>query len=94
MRRCVISAVLLGAVFAVHSSVLAQNRQSSVLAQNRQPERYRPSTEATVPSYQKPTPSEIVQLKAMARAEQRARRIAAARAHRKLINQQRFNEAA
>lgn len=68
MSRCIFSAVLVGAVFAVHLSVLAQNRQ---------PEQYRPSTEATSPTYQRPTPSEIVQLKAMARAEQRAQRIAA-----------------
>jgi hypothetical protein len=48
-----------------------------VAGQDLEPESYRPSTEATIPSYQKPTPREIVQLKAMARGEQRARRIAA-----------------
>jgi hypothetical protein len=68
MRRFLTRAALVGAVFAICSPLVAQDLE---------PESYRPSTEETLPSYQRPTPREIVQLKAMARGEQRARRIAA-----------------
>ncbi len=69
MRRFLTRAALVGAVFAICLPLVAQDLE---------PESYRPSTEETIPSYQRPTPREIVQLKAMARGEQRARRIACA----------------
>ena len=48
---------------------------STALAQS--PDHYQPATEATLPATLRPTPRDIIQLKAMARAEQRARRMSA-----------------
>ena len=68
MRQYLTRAALVGAMFAICLPTLAQDLET---------ESYHPTTEATIPSYQRPSPREIVQLKAMARAEQRERRISA-----------------
>jgi hypothetical protein len=47
------------------------------MAQDLEPEQYQPATEPTLAADPHPSPREIVQLKAMARAEQRALRISA-----------------